>query len=230
MEQVAEYMGKIPTKDYARLLATIATEYNMALLVVENANIGWAVIQELIDLNYPNLFYSSTDLQYVDVEAQMTNKLHSADKKLVPGFTTSSKSRPLVISKLESYIRDRHVIIHSIRLIEQLKVFVWKQTGVTLKAEAMTGYNDDLVMSMGIGLWIRDVALRLKSESDSLVKTLLTKMGSTANAEKNVDTSPIRTTGRGNPFGVNNDPWKMAIGGPGSNYKNNPDADLRWLL
>ena len=230
MEQVAEYMGKIPTKDYARLLATIATEYNMALLVVENANIGWAVIQELIDLNYPNLFYSSTDLQYVDVEAQMTNILHSADKKLVPGFTTSSKSRPLVISKLESYIRDRHVIIHSIRLIEQLKVFVWKQTGVTLKAEAMTGYNDDLVMSMGIGLWIRDVALRLKSESDSLVKTLLTKMGSTANAEKNVDTSPIRTTGRGNPFGVNNDPWKMAIGGPGSNYKNNPDADLRWLL
>ena len=230
MEQVAEYMGKVPTKDYATILATIGTEYNQALLVVENANIGWAVIQAIIDMNYGNLFYSSTDLQYVDVEAQMTNKLHSADKKLVPGFTTSSKSRPLVISKLESYIRNKEVTLHSKRLLEQLKVFIWKQTGTTVKAEAMSGYNDDLVMAMGIALWIRDVALRLKSESDSLVKTLLTKVGSTADAEKSKDTSPIRTTGRGNPFGINNDPWKMQVGGPGSAHRKGSDGDLRWLL
>ena len=230
MEQVAEYMGKVPTKDYASILATIGTEYNQALLVIENANIGWAVIQAVIDLNYPNLFYSSTDLQYVDVESQMTNKLHNMDKKLVPGFTTSNKSRPLIISKLESYIRNKEVTIHSKRLLEQLKVFIWKQTGTSSKAEAMSGYNDDLVIAMAIGLWIRDVALRLKSESDSLVKTLLTKMGSTADNERNKDTSPIRTTGRGNPFGINNDPWKMNLGGPGSQQRGNKDGDLRWLL
>ena len=82
MEQVAEYKGKLPTKDYARALMTMATEYNNALLVIENANVGWAVIQEVLDSNYQNLFYSSSDLQYVDVENQMTNKINAQEKKM----------------------------------------------------------------------------------------------------------------------------------------------------
>ena len=40
--QVAEYKGQIHTKDYGNLLVNIATEYNDALLVIENANVGWA--------------------------------------------------------------------------------------------------------------------------------------------------------------------------------------------
>jgi hypothetical protein len=86
MEQVAEYKGKLPTKEYARALMTMATEYNNALLVVENANVGWAVIQEVLDANYPNLFYSSSDLQYVDVENQMTNKLNREERKMTPAL------------------------------------------------------------------------------------------------------------------------------------------------
>jgi hypothetical protein len=39
-------------------------------LVIENANIGWATIQQVIDRNYPNLYYMSKDLKYVDVEHQ----------------------------------------------------------------------------------------------------------------------------------------------------------------
>ena len=47
--QVAEYKGKLDTKDFGNFLVSLATEYNNALLVVENANIGWAVIQQIID-------------------------------------------------------------------------------------------------------------------------------------------------------------------------------------
>ena len=43
--QVAEYKGQIGTKEYGHLLVGIATEYNEALLVVENASIGWSTIQ-----------------------------------------------------------------------------------------------------------------------------------------------------------------------------------------
>ena len=43
--QVAEYKGQLGTKEYGHLLVGIATEYNEALLVIENANIGWATIQ-----------------------------------------------------------------------------------------------------------------------------------------------------------------------------------------
>lgn len=58
MEQVAEYKGKLDTKTYGNMLVSIATEYNDALLVVENANIGWAVIQQIIDRGYQNLYYT----------------------------------------------------------------------------------------------------------------------------------------------------------------------------
>lgn len=226
MEQVAEYKGKIPTKDYARLCMTVATEYNQGLLVIENANVGWAVIQEVLDNNYPNLFYSSSDLQYVDADDQMTNKLNSEERKMKPGFTTSNKTRPLVISKLESYFRNKEVIIHSKRLIEELNVFIWKSTGATsAKAEAMSGYNDDLVMSMAIGLWIRDVALRLRKDANDITLTMLNKIGSTSNEQvKNNMQSLYRNT---NPFGTQPNPWQMKVGGQGSSQQ---PIDLTWLL
>lgn len=223
LEQVAEYKGKLPTKEFGRALVTMATEYNTALLVVENANIGWAVIQEILDINYPNLFYSSSDLQYVDVEQQMTNKINTAERKMTPGFTTSNKTRPLVISKLESYFRNKEVTIRSSRLIEELKVFVWKQGGTSLKAEAMEGYNDDLVLAFGIAMWIRDVALRLRGESDSVLKTILSKIGSSTTAEQKAKMSPFMIRSSGNPYGINNDPWKMKMGSQG-------EEDLRWLI
>ena len=56
LEQVAEYKGKEDTTRYASILMSVATEYNDALLVVENNNVGWAVLQSLIDRDYKNLF------------------------------------------------------------------------------------------------------------------------------------------------------------------------------
>jgi hypothetical protein len=222
LEQVAEYKGKLPTKEFAHALMTMATEYNQALLVVENANIGWAVIQEILDKNYPNLFYSSADLQYVDVESQMTNKINTMERKMTPGFTTSGKTRPLVISKLESYFRNKEVTVHSVRLIEELKVFIWKQGGTTLKAEAMEGYHDDLVMAFGIAMWIRDVALRLRGESDSITQSILSKIGSSSNEQIKKNYKPI-IQATSNPYGIHTDPWKMKMGAYG-------EEDLRWLI
>ncbi len=92
MEQVAEYKGQLTTKDYGNLLVSVATEYNNALLVVENNNVGWGTLQQIIDRDYQNTFYSATDLTIVDVEKSYSNKLHAQDKKLVAGFTTTSKS------------------------------------------------------------------------------------------------------------------------------------------
>ena len=83
IEQVAEYKGRMSTKDFGNMLVTISTEYNDALLIIENNNIGWATIQQVIDRDYPNLFYTSKDLQYVDVAHQMTNRYRSQEKNMV---------------------------------------------------------------------------------------------------------------------------------------------------
>ena len=172
LTQVAEYKGRINTKDFGNMLVSVATEYNDALLIVENNNIGWATIQQIIDRDYPNLFYTSKDLQYVDVQHQVTNKHYREERKMVAGFSTTSKTRPLIISKLEEFFREESVVVRSNRLIDELQTFVY----INNRAEAMRGYNDDLVMSFAIGLWVRDTALRLRTQGVELTKKTLTKM------------------------------------------------------
>jgi len=172
LEQVAEYKGQLTTKDYGNLLVSVATEYNNALLVVENNTIGWATLQQIIDRDYQNTFYSATDLTVIDVEKTYSNKLNTADKKLIPGFTTTSKNRPLIVSNLELFFRQKQVIMKSKRLYEELNVFVWNGP----KAEAMRGYNDDLVMAIGIGLWIRETALKLRNEQIAYNRAIISKI------------------------------------------------------
>ena len=167
--QVAEYRGMITTKDYGNFLVSLATEYNNALLVIENANVGWACIQQVIDRGYGNLFYMSNDLKYIDVEKQMTNRHYREERQMVAGFSTTAKTRPLIISSLDSYIQNKDIMIRSVRLIDELFTFIWNGG----RAEAMKGYNDDLTMSMGIGLWVRNTALRLRQEGIDLTKSML---------------------------------------------------------
>ena len=168
-EQVAEYRGRLDTKDFGNFLVSLATEYNNALLVIENANIGWATIQQVIDRNYQNLYYMSKDLKYVDVENQLSNRYRAEERGMVAGFSTTSKTRPLIISKLEEYVREKSVTIRSVRLIDELFTFIW----LNGRAEAMKGYNDDLTMAFGIALWVRDTALRLRQEGIDLTKQAL---------------------------------------------------------
>lgn len=168
VEQVAEYQGKLDTKSFGNLLVSLATEYNDALLVVENANIGWAVIQQIIDRGYPNLYYTYKEDGYTDPSVHIPKGYDLKDKsQMVPGFTNSSKTRPLIVSKYEMYFRERVPVIKSTRLAEEMFVFIWAGG----RAEAQTGYNDDLVMSFAIGLWVRDTALKLRQEG--MMKTKL---------------------------------------------------------
>jgi hypothetical protein len=195
--QVAEYKGKVDTKDFGNFLVALSTEYNDALLVVENANIGWATIQQVIDRDYKNLFYMSKDLKYIDVENQMTNRYRSEDRGLIAGFSTTSKTRPLIISKLTDYFREKSVIVRSSRLIDELFTFIYMNG----RAEAMKGYNDDLVMAFSIGLWVRDTALRLRQEGIDLTKSAVG--GITSNTYNGI---------YGGGGGMDDNPWKMRVG------------------
>lgn len=167
--QVAEYRGKLDTKDFGNFLTALATEYNNALLVVENSNVGWAAIQQIIDRAYANLFYMSNDLKYIDVERQMVNKHYREERQMVAGFSTTARTRPLIISTLDTYINGKDILIRSSRLIDELFTFIWNGG----RAEAMRGYNDDLVMALSIGLWVRNTALRLRQEGIDLTKNML---------------------------------------------------------
>ena len=115
----------------------------------------------------------SKDLKYVDVEHQLHNKYRAEERGMVAGFSTTQKTRPLIVSKLEQYVREKDVTIRSTRLIDELFTFIWNGN----RAEAMRGYNDDLIMAFSIGLWVRDTALRLRQEGIDLTKQALGGIG-----------------------------------------------------
>jgi hypothetical protein len=165
--QVAEYRGQIGTRDYGHLLVALASEYNDALLSIENANVGWDTVNTVIDRGYRNLYYSpKMDALTSDQWSRRNDNLDN----LVAGFTTSTKTRPLMIEKFREYAREKTCVIRSKRLVDEMKIFIWKNS----KAQAQEGYNDDLVMSFSMGLYLRDTALRFKQYNTEHDRAMLT--------------------------------------------------------
>jgi hypothetical protein len=81
---------------------------------------------------------------------------------------------------------------------------VWKNS----RAEAATGYNDDLVMCFAQGLWVRDTALKLRQAGIELTRMAVTHTKSSTSIY----------TGKPSP----NDSWKQNINGT--------QEDITWLL
>jgi hypothetical protein len=91
-----------------------------------------------------------------------------------------------------------------------MKVFIWKNG----RAEAQAGYNDDLVMSFGIGLYVRDTALRFSENGTELSKSVInnfTKTTYNLGAYSSTDNSYSPTKN-----------WNMDINGQ--------REDISWLI
>jgi hypothetical protein len=167
MEQVAEYRGKPTTDIFARVLFDAGKEYNEAMLIVENNNIGFSVLEKLIEAGYPNLYYSIKG-SHEYIEQYRAEGVSNS----VPGFTTSQKTRPLIVAKLEEFIRNELITINSARTFQELKTFVWKNG----RPEAQRGYNDDLVMSLAIACWVRDTVLEENTRDLEYKRAFLNSM------------------------------------------------------
>ena len=203
--QVAEYKGQLPPKEFGFFLVGLATEYNQALLVVENANIGWSTLDAVQERGYKNLYYSPKSDAGSNADAYFDQYMDNS--KLVPGFTTSLKTRPLIVNKFREYIGDKSVVIQSKRLLEEMKVFIWKNG----RAEAQSGYNDDLIMSFAIGMYLRDTSLRFKSQNLEMSRATLNNMS-------------VNRTGFTGAYGSNvPNPYSLKTGIGG-------DEDISWLI
>jgi hypothetical protein len=144
----------------------------MGLLIIENASIGWATLDAVAERGYKNIYYSpKSDTLTVD---SYFNQFENSTN-VTPGFTMSLKTRPLIINKFREYIGDKSVTIRSKRLLEEMKVFIWKNG----RAEAQSGYNDDLVMPFGIAMYLRDTSLKFQQQSHDLTRATLGSMKKT---------------------------------------------------
>jgi len=202
--QVAEWRGQIPIREFGLFLMGIATEYNNALLVIDNASVGWDTVQTVIEKGYQNLYYStkSDNLTAEDYMIKYDNNVG-----LTPGFSINLRTRPLIINKFREYVGDKSVNIRSKRLVEEMKVFVWKNG----RAEAQYGYNDDLVMSFSMGMYLRDTTLKYQQQSLDLTKNTINNI-----SKVNYASSFFKST---NSY---NDPYNIK-----TQYG---DENIKWLL
>jgi len=154
LEVIGEYQGKVAPDLFANMLNQVGREFGNAMMVVENNNIGYTVLDKLIEYGYPNLYYSiKSTHEYIEQHQA------EASTSAVAGFSTTMKTRPLIIAKLEEFIRNKLIKLYSSRTVNEMKTFIWRNG----KPQAMKSYNDDLIMALAIACWVRDTALQVNA-------------------------------------------------------------------
>lgn len=164
-EIVAEYLDKIKVDRFGQFIYDVCVErYGTPLVVVENNNHGLVVLMKLIDLKYPNLYWTEKGTQtYVEGYVSWD------EDDVVPGFTTTMSSKILAMDKFEENIRLRKTQIYSERMLNHLQNFVY----VNGKPKAREGANDDLVMAFAIGVYIAGLVFPERNENTELKLRLL---------------------------------------------------------
>ena len=214
-EVVAEYKGKIPPDQFAILLNEAGMRYHKAVMCPENNTYGYAVIMKLKELNYPNLYYKNEKDKFAAMYSG-DNSIHKV------GFTTSGSSRAQILTKLEEVLRNGHVKIPSSRFYEEMKTFIWKGS----KAQAQKGSNDDLVISLAIGVWLYDTSPNYNKQSVDVNKAMLQAFGVNRNR---VDKSVIKPWATGEPKNPYQPMVLNSIPDP-SGSMGTALGDLSWLM
>jgi hypothetical protein len=127
-EQVAEYKWHVPTDEMGQIIKKVARYYNGAYVVIECNHPGPAVFNEV--------YKHKTDPYY-----NCYIKMKSGQPW---GWDTTAKSRVMLIEDFYKDIINQNTIIHSSRFVNELKVFIWTESG---KAEHAKNNNDDLIIS-----------------------------------------------------------------------------------
>jgi hypothetical protein len=166
-EVVAEYLGKMRPDKFGEMLAEIGMKYNKALICPENNTFGATTCHKLQDLNYPRLYVGDSRAVYI------TNFVPTHIDETLPGISMQGKNRMEILSKFEEVLRNKQIKVYSTRLCNQLNTFVWSGS----KFQALKNKNDDLIMSLAIGVWIFDVSGMHGKEANTLNQSMLAAFG-----------------------------------------------------
>jgi hypothetical protein len=104
---------------------------------VENNNHGLTTLTSIKKQEYWNLYFSKS---YDRIADTMTQKL---------GWTTSLRTKPLMIDKLAEFVREFHLGVYSDLIISEMFTYIIEDNG---KTNAQVGCFDDTVMATAIML------------------------------------------------------------------------------
>jgi hypothetical protein len=136
LEQVWEYQGKCKVLDFVKVIKVAATEYPGTIVVETTGGYGNQVVEHL---NMSEL-------------SLMLYKEKRGANSLVPGLSNNSKTRPLMIDALYSYMSEFPQCVKSERLALELTGLVSKASG---RVEADIGCHDDLALATACCMYVR---------------------------------------------------------------------------
>ncbi len=132
---VATWYGHIDPDLFGVELVKLAKYYNNAYLGVENNNHGLTTLTSIKKQEYWNLYFSKS---YDRLNDTMTQKL---------GWSTTIRTKPLMIDKLAEFVREMYIGIYSDLIISEMFTYVIDDNG---KTNAQLGCFDDTVMATAI--------------------------------------------------------------------------------
>lgn len=176
-EQVLEYHGKVPPDIAAQLVDHYGRMYNALSTFDITGGMGIAATSKLKDLNYPKslLHYDNVndDIYYIP------------PPDAIPGINFASRNRrSQIIAALEEAVSRGDFKIRSERLIAELKKFIYKNG----KPDHMKGSHDDLIMALGMCLFVANTSFKKLHEADNLTKAMLDSW------KTNVNTTPTKSS------------------------------------
>lgn len=156
-----EYTNKeLNEKQFAKVVKDIAETYNNAFLVIELKSTGKLVANYLLEWGYKNIIWIDSRMSlFLDPKTDRfvpTGNEYNKNNNIIPGFRTNTANKVVIVNEMKNAVENDEIIdIYTSKMLEQQKAFVNKG-GVSMPKYAAFGRNnDDLVMCMAIGVFIK---------------------------------------------------------------------------
>jgi hypothetical protein len=131
-EQVAKLKERYEPRPWAERVYWLGRFYEWAFLTPERKALGAAVIGHLLDMQYPQELIYSADREPSDRRPPLTQEL---------GYETDVVRRAVLVSALDTAIREQSIQIHDADTIKECRQFVRKPNG----REEGTKHDDDVI-------------------------------------------------------------------------------------
>ena len=168
MEQVMEYQGKIQPDLLAQIVEEWCNKYKAYTVVDITGGMGVSTVLKLIEFDFKHLHYENIGSKILSARQQELSSYSKQDK--MPGFQANGVRLPM-ISNLEYKVRTNEIIVRSSRIISEMKTFIFSSKAG--RPDHMDGYHDDLLMSLGMALWVVEYSFKNLEKLEKQSKAIL---------------------------------------------------------
>lgn len=220
-EQVAEYYGKVTPQLLAEIALQYGKRYNNAYCVVDiTGGFGIQTVEKLLEFGYDNIHYAeishkpSRDMLhgYVKRGQKTMPDGTTITVDLVPGFFIGN-NRASVLLEMQRAIHLEEVVIHSIRLLNELKTFITVPGNRV--ADHKRSFHDDSIMGFAISLYTLNYTMNRFKQNKGFTEKML---------------NAILSVNDINDIGMKQNTPNKPIIPPNPNSELNPYITYSWLF